>query len=58
MTTRDVIVIGCGAAGVAALRKLHDAGVKAIGLESAGRIGGRIHTVKFGDSSVDLGATW
>ncbi|GBP11645.1 hypothetical protein EVAR_73269_1, partial [Eumeta japonica] len=54
----DVIVIGCGASGVAALRRLHEAGVKALGLEAADRIGGRINSVPFGDGTVDLGAAW
>ncbi|KOB65071.1 Amine oxidase, partial [Operophtera brumata] len=48
----DVIVIGLGAAGVAALRKLHDAGLQVLGLEAADRIGGRIKTVKFGENNV------
>lgn len=54
----DVIVIGCGAAGVAAIRKLHDAGLKVLGLEAADRIGGRICTIDFGDSTLDTGAAW
>lgn len=54
----DVIVIGCGAAGVAAIRKLHDAGLKVMGLEAADRIGGRIQTVEFGNGVVDIGAAW
>ncbi|KAJ0175275.1 hypothetical protein K1T71_009416 [Dendrolimus kikuchii] len=54
----DVIVIGCGAAGIAAIRKLHDAGLKVLGLEAADRIGGRICTVDYGDSTLDTGAAW
>ncbi|CAH0399573.1 unnamed protein product [Chilo suppressalis] len=54
----DVIVIGCGASGVAALRRLHDAGLKVLGLEAAGRIGGRVHTVPFGANVVDIGGAW
>lgn len=54
----DVIVIGCGAAGVAAIRKLHDAGLKVMGLEAEDRIGGRIKTVEFGNGLVDIGAAW
>ncbi|XP_012548870.1 spermine oxidase [Bombyx mori] len=54
----DVIVIGCGAAGVAALRKLHDAGLRVLGLEAADRIGGRICTIEYGDSTLDIGAAW
>ncbi|CAH0725070.1 unnamed protein product, partial [Brenthis ino] len=54
----DVIVIGCGAAGVAALRNLHKAGLNVLGLEAADQIGGRIRTVEYGDCYIDLGAAW
>ncbi|KAM3958382.1 peroxisomal N(1)-acetyl-spermine/spermidine oxidase [Aphomia sociella] len=54
----DVLVIGCGASGIAAMRRLHDAGLKVLGLEAADRIGGRISTVPFGSSTVDIGAAW
>ncbi|XP_034833470.1 spermine oxidase-like isoform X2 [Maniola hyperantus] len=54
----DIIVIGCGASGIAALRRLHDAGLKVLGLEAADRIGGRICTVEYGDCYLDLGAAW
>ena len=42
----DVIVIGAGAAGLMAAKKLTDAGVKVCVLEARDRIGGRIHTVQ------------
>ncbi|CAH0757949.1 unnamed protein product [Diatraea saccharalis] len=58
MKLMDVIVIGCGASGIAVLRRLHDAGLTALGLEAAGRIGGRINTVPFADNVVDLGGAW
>lgn len=54
----DVIVIGCGAAGVAAMRKLHDHGLKVLGLEAADRIGGRVCTVPFANGLIDIGAAW
>ncbi|XP_039758714.1 spermine oxidase-like isoform X1 [Pararge aegeria] len=54
----DVIVIGCGASGIAALRRLYDAGLKVIGLEAADRIGGRICSVEYGDCYLDLGGAW
>ncbi|XP_073960120.1 spermine oxidase-like isoform X2 [Choristoneura fumiferana] len=54
----DVVVVGCGASGIAAIRRLHDAGLKVLGLEAADRIGGRIHSVDFGVGKVDLGAAW
>ena len=40
----DTLIIGAGAAGIAAARKLHDAGQKVAILEARNRIGGRIHT--------------
>ncbi|XP_028169700.1 probable polyamine oxidase 5 isoform X1 [Ostrinia furnacalis] len=55
---KDVVVIGCGAAGIAALSKLQDAGLDVVGLEAASRIGGRIRTIPFADGVVDLGAAW
>ncbi|XP_048484467.1 lysine-specific histone demethylase 1A-like [Plutella xylostella] len=54
----DVIVVGCGASGVAALRRLHDAGLKVLGLEAAERVGGRICTVEYGERRLDIGAAW
>jgi monoamine oxidase len=41
----DVAVIGAGVAGLAALRSLADAGVRACILEARNKIGGRIHTI-------------
>lgn len=57
--TGKVLVIGAGMAGLAAARKLRDAGKEVVVLEARDRIGGRIHTsTKWADAKVDLGATW
>lgn len=40
----DVLVIGAGAAGLAAARALVDAGLRVLVLEARDRIGGRVHT--------------
>lgn len=45
MSHADVIVIGGGAAGIAATRDLSATGVKVLLLEARERLGGRIHTV-------------
>lgn len=54
-----IIVIGAGIAGLAAARKLADAGKQVIVLEARARTGGRLFTSgKWKDAAVDLGATW
>ncbi len=59
MHTHDVIVIGAGAAGLAAGRTLIDLGRKAVILEARDRIGGRAWTesASFG-MPVDRGCGW
>jgi len=54
----DVVVIGAGAAGLAAARHLHDAGIDVAILEARDRIGGRVFTVREPGTStpIELGA--
>ncbi|HEX7417589.1 MAG TPA: FAD-dependent oxidoreductase, partial [Steroidobacteraceae bacterium] len=54
----DVLVIGAGAAGLAATRRLSDAGRSVLLLEARERIGGRIWTQSLPGFSepVELGA--
>ncbi|MBW8813628.1 MAG: FAD-dependent oxidoreductase [Caulobacterales bacterium] len=55
----DVVVIGAGAAGIAAIRALAAAPVSAICLEARARIGGRAETVLARpDLPVDRGCGW
>lgn len=58
MSTRDVVVIGGGAAGIAAAHRLFEAGVDVLLVEASGRLGGRAHTVQAGGHAIDLGCTW
>ncbi|WP_290059545.1 FAD-dependent oxidoreductase, partial [Amycolatopsis solani] len=46
MTTHetDVVVIGAGLAGLAAARRLHEAGVECTVLEASDDVGGRVRT--------------
>lgn len=53
-----VIVIGAGIAGLTCARILHDAGLRVTVLEARDRIGGRLHTARVGDATVDLGGAW
>lgn len=55
----DVLIIGAGAAGLAATRHLHAKGLNVLCLEAADRIGGRAHTDRalFG-VPFDMGAHW
>ncbi|KAK5638644.1 hypothetical protein RI129_012939 [Pyrocoelia pectoralis] len=55
----SVIIIGAGAAGISAATRLHQNGIRNVTvLEAGSRIGGRIHSVKVGESYIDLGAQW
>jgi monoamine oxidase len=54
----EVAVIGGGAAGVGAARRLHEAGVKALVVEARNRLGGRAWTVEAGGYAIDLGCGW
>src|ERR1700733_12561675 len=52
----DVIVVGAGAAGLAAARELAGAGIKVLVVEARDRIGGRVYTYRSGNTHVELGA--
>src|SRR5258708_26758256 len=55
-TTIDVLIIGAGAAGLAAWRELHSTGLKVAVLEARHQIGGRNLTGHSTPSPVELGA--
>jgi monoamine oxidase len=54
----EVAVIGGGAAGIAAARRLSDAGVRALIVEARSRLGGRAWTIQAGGYAIDLGCGW
>src|SRR5215468_3127723 len=55
----EVVIVGGGAAGIAASRRLHDAGVDCLLVEARSRLGGRAFTVRAGpDFPIDLGCGW
>ncbi|XP_055625294.1 spermine oxidase-like [Toxorhynchites rutilus septentrionalis] len=54
-----IVIIGAGAAGIAAATRLYEKGFRNVQiLEATDRIGGRVATVTFGENVVDLGAQW
>uniref|UniRef100_A0A182Y2A2 Amine oxidase domain-containing protein n=1 Tax=Anopheles stephensi TaxID=30069 RepID=A0A182Y2A2_ANOST len=54
-----IIIVGAGAAGIAAASRLYQRGFKNITiLEASQRFGGRIRTTPFGGGIVELGAQW
>ncbi|KAG8237512.1 hypothetical protein J437_LFUL017562, partial [Ladona fulva] len=55
----DVVIIGAGIAGIAAAQMLMDGGMKNIAvLEAQSYAGGRIRSLPFKDSFLELGAQW
>jgi monoamine oxidase len=54
----DVIIIGGGAAGVGAARRLAAHGTSALLLEASARLGGRAYTQDLGGYPLDLGCEW
>jgi monoamine oxidase len=55
----DIAVVGAGAAGIGAARRLaEDGSVSVLVLEGRGRVGGRVHTVAPAGFALDRGAEW
>lgn len=54
-----IVIVGAGASAIAAATKLYENGLTNITiLEAENRIGGRLNSVEFGGSIVDLGGQW
>lgn len=52
------VVIGGGAAGIAAAQRLHDAGEEVLLVEASNRLGGRARSATLAGFTVDLGCGW
>lgn len=57
-TSIDVAIVGAGAAGIAAAKRLQHAGVPALMIEARDRVGGRAHTIPAVGDVIDLGCEW
>jgi monoamine oxidase len=58
MSSFDTVIVGAGAAGIAAARRLVAAGQKVVVLEARERVGGRAVTDHSLGAPLDLGAAW
>jgi monoamine oxidase len=54
----DVIIVGAGAAGIAAARQCRKDGLSYCVLEARDRLGGRAYTKCFDDLALDMGCGW
>lgn len=57
-TEVDIVIVGGGAAGIAAARRLAGSGVSTLLLEASSRLGGRAWTLEAGGYPLDLGCGW
>jgi monoamine oxidase len=57
-TNADIVIVGAGAAGIAAARRLATSGFSAMILEATARIGGRAWTCEMAGMHLDLGCGW
>jgi len=58
MTDIDVAIVGAGAAGISAGRRLSALGKSVLLIDALPRLGGRAHTVTLQNMPLDMGAHW
>ena len=56
--TRDVVIIGAGAAGTTAANELRKAGLSVVVLEARDRVGGRLWTDVIDGAMLEIGGQW
>ena len=54
----DIAIIGAGAAGIGAARRLAGAGLKIVLIGAASRVGGRAWTLELAGQKLDMGCSW
>ena len=54
----DVAIVGAGYAGLAAAARIAAAGRSVVVLEARDRVGGRVHSIPYGDAWLDVGGQW
>ncbi|WP_431798831.1 flavin monoamine oxidase family protein [Microbacterium kunmingense] len=56
--TRDVVIVGAGAAGLTAANELRKSGLSVAVLEARDRVGGRLHTDVIDGAMLEVGGQW
>ncbi|MGP3534615.1 flavin monoamine oxidase family protein [Microbacterium sp. RD1] len=56
--TRDVVIVGAGAAGLTAANDLRAAGLSVVVLEARDRVGGRLWTDEIDGAMLEIGGQW
>jgi monoamine oxidase len=56
--THDVIIVGAGLSGLVCATRLAAEGRDVLVLEARDRVGGRVHSVPFAGTTIDLGGQW
>lgn len=56
--TRDVVIVGAGAAGLTAANELRKAGLSVVVLEARDRVGGRLWTDVIDGAMLEIGGQW
>lgn len=54
----EAVIVGAGAAGIAAARRLKDRGHSILLIEAMARVGGRAHTLTAENMQLDMGCGW
>jgi monoamine oxidase len=54
----DVIIIGAGVSGLAAAREFKEKGVSYLVVEGGNRVGGRMCSMQWQGTTIELGANW
>ena len=54
----DVIVVGAGLSGLVCASRLAARNLSVVVLEARDRVGGRLHSIPFANTTIDLGAQW
>src|SRR5205085_7070296 len=58
LVIHDAIIVGAGLSGLVCATRLAAANQNVLVLEARDRVGGRVHSVPFANTTIDLGGQW